>query len=138
MKFAIIHEWFESLAGSERVTEQLLRTFPTADLYALVDFLSDKDRGSLQNKSVHTSFIQRLPFARKRFRDYLPLMPSAVEQLDLSSYDVVLSSSHAFAKGVITRPDQMHVSYVHTPIRYAWELQHEYLRQGNLTWLKRN
>lgn len=132
MNLAIIHEWFDSYAGSERVIEQMLHTFPGAELHALVDFLKGDDRDALQNKTVRTSFIQRLPFARKQFRNYLPLMPMAVEQFDLSGYDTILSSNHAFAKGVITRPDQMHVSYVHTPIRYAWELQHEYLRQANL------
>ena len=133
MSFAIVHEWFESYAGSERVVEQLLRTFPSAEVLALVDFLSGPDRSMLQGKPVRTSFIQRLPLARTQFRNYLPLMPLAVEQFDLSGHDVVISSNHAFAKGIITRPDQMHVSYVHTPIRYAWELQHEYLRQANLT-----
>ena len=133
MNLAIMHEWFESYAGSERVVEQLLHTFPSAEVHALVDFLKGADRDALQGKDVETSFIQRLPFARKQFRNYLPLMPMAVEQFDLSGYDTVISSNHAFAKGIITRPDQMHVSYVHTPIRYAWELQHDYLRQANLT-----
>lgn len=133
MNFAIVHEWFESYAGSERVVEQLLRTFPAAEVLALVDFLSGRDRSMLRGKPVRTSFIQHLPLARSRFRNYLPLMPMAIEQFDLSGHDVVISSNHAFAKGIVTRPDQMHVSYVHTPIRYAWELQHEYLRQANLT-----
>ena len=132
MNIALVHEWFETYAGSERVVEQLLQLFPAAELYALVDFMQGPDRAVLHNRSVHTSFIQHLPWARKRFRDYLPLMPAAIEQFDLSDYDMVLSSNHAFAKGVITRPDQMHVCYVHTPIRYGWELQHEYLRQANL------
>jgi len=81
---------------------------------------------------IHTSFIQRLPFARRHFRQYLPLMPLAIEQFDLSPYDAVISSNHAVAKGVVCRADQLHISYVHTPIRYAWELQHQYLQQGNL------
>lgn len=132
MKFAVVHEWLDTLAGSERVIEQFLKTFPGSDLFSLVDFLEDKDRDALQGVTPKTSFVQNLPFAKKHFRNYLPLMPSAVEQFDMSDYDVILSSNHAFAKGVITRPDQMHVSYVHTPIRYAWELQHEYLRASNL------
>lgn len=133
MNVAVVHEWFASYAGSERVVEQLLHSFPAADLYALVDFLPEEERELVRNRVVHTSFIQRLPLARRQFRNYLPLMPAAIEQFDLAPYDMVISSNHAFAKGVITRADQMHVCYVHTPIRYGWELQHEYLRQANLT-----
>ncbi|MDB5378749.1 MAG: glycosyltransferase family 4 protein [Rubritepida sp.] len=133
MKIAIIHEWLDSYAGSERVVEQMLACFPEADLYALCDFLPDGQRGFLGGKVPTTSFIQRLPFARKLFRNYLQLMPLAVEQFDLQGYDLVVSSSHAVAKGVITGPGTRHVSYVHSPMRYAWDLQHQYLRQAGLT-----
>lgn len=97
MKVAIVHEWFASYAGSERVVEQMLACFPEADLYSLVDFLPKELRFFVQHKPVTTSFIQRLPFARRHFRQYLPLMPLAIEQFDLSAYDVVLSSNHAYA-----------------------------------------
>src|SRR6478672_3098671 len=133
-KLAVIHEWLDAYAGSERVVEQLLHSFPKAELYALVDFLAPRDRGILLGREVHTSFIQKLPLARRLFRNYLPLMPLAVEQFDLADYDVILSSNHAVAKGVLTRNDQLHISYVHTPIRYAWDLQHQYLRESKLTW----
>ena len=133
MKPAIVHEWFEREAGSERVVQQLLTTVPTADVFALVDFMTHDQRERLLGRSVQTSFLQRLPGSRKHFRHYLPLMPLAVEQFDLSEYDLVVSSNHAFAKGVLTRADQLHISYVHTPIRYAWDLYHEYLRQADLT-----
>ena len=133
-KLAVVHEWLDSYAGSEKVVEQLLHSFPQADLYALVDFLAAKDRGMLLGHEVHTSFIQKLPLARRLFRNYLPLMPLAVEQFDLADYDVILSSSHAVAKGVLSRNDQLHISYVHTPIRYAWDLHHQYLREAKLTW----
>jgi glycosyltransferase involved in cell wall biosynthesis len=133
LKVAVVHEWFVSYAGSEKVVEQMLKLFPQADLYAMVDFLGEDQRGFLGNRKVTTSFIQRLPGARKRFRHYLPLMPLAVEQFDLSAYDLVISSNHAVAKGVITGPRQVHVSYVHTPIRYAWDLQHQYLAEAGLT-----
>jgi len=141
-KIAIVHEWFTSHAGSEKVVEQILRVYPNADLYSLVDFLSPEQREFIQHKPVTTSFIQSLPFAQTHFRNYLPLMPLAVEQFDLSSYDLIISSHHAVAKGVLTRPDQLHISYVHTPLRYGWELQHQYLRQANLvsgpkSWLTR-
>lgn len=132
MKVAIVHEWFDSYAGSERVVEQMLALFPRADVFGVVDFLSEPDRAFLGGRTVHTTFIQGLPFARRAFRHYLPLMPLAIEQLDLSGYDLVLSSSHAVAKGVLTGPDQVHVSYVHSPIRYAWDLQHQYLQESGL------
>lgn len=133
VKVAIVHEWFETYAGSERVVEQMLQVFPQADLFGVADFLSDTDRAFLGGRAVRTTFIQRLPFARRCFRHYLPLMTLAVEQLDLGAYDLVLSSSHAVAKGVLTGPDQVHVSYVHSPIRYAWDLQHQYLEDSGLT-----
>jgi glycosyltransferase involved in cell wall biosynthesis len=132
-RIAIVHEWFTSHAGSEKVVEQILRLYPNADLYSLVDFLPEPLRNFIQNKPVTTSFIQKLPFARGHFRSYLPLMPLAIEQFDLSGYDLIISSHHAVAKGILTRPDQLHISYVHTPLRYGWELQHQYLRQANLT-----
>jgi glycosyltransferase involved in cell wall biosynthesis len=132
MRIAIVHEWLEHYAGSERVLEQLLQVFPDADLFAIVDFMPDSQRGMLGGRQVHTTFIQKLPFARKLFRNYLGLMPLAVEQLKLGDYDLVLSSSHAVAKGVLTGPGQVHVSYVHSPMRYAWDLQAEYLQQGRL------
>jgi glycosyltransferase involved in cell wall biosynthesis len=141
-RIALVHDWFDSYYGSERVVEQILLCFPDADLYALVDWLEDDQRDFLLGKRARTSFIQRLPLSRKRFRSYLPLMPLAIEQFDLQGYDLVLSSSHAIAKGVLTGPNQLHVSYVHAPIRYAWEYQHQYLRESGLdrgfrSWLAR-
>jgi glycosyltransferase involved in cell wall biosynthesis len=94
--------------------------------------LSRADRSVVRDKVVRTTFIQKLPGARKHFRRYLPLMPLAIEQMDMSEYDLVISSSWAVAKGVITGPDQLHVAYVHTPIRYAWDQQHDYLRLEQL------
>ncbi|MBN3756627.1 glycosyltransferase family 4 protein [Paraburkholderia sp. Tr-20389] len=131
MKVAIVHDWLVVSGGAEKVLQNIIECFPNADLFSLVDFM--EDRACIKGKPVNTSFIQRLPFARKRYRAYLPLMPIAIEQLDLSAYDLVISSSHAVAKGVLTGPNQMHVSYVHSPIRYAWDLQHQYLRESHLT-----
>ncbi|WP_175759851.1 glycosyltransferase family 4 protein [Burkholderia ambifaria] len=131
VRVAIVHDWLVTYAGAERVLEQIVACFPDADLFSLVDFLDD--RAFVRGKPVTTSFIQKLPFARTKYRSYLPLMPLAIEQLDVSDYDLVISSSHAVAKGVLTGPDQMHISYVHSPIRYAWDLQHQYLEQSNLT-----
>ncbi|WP_322102779.1 glycosyltransferase family 4 protein [Paraburkholderia sp. J41] len=132
-RVAIVHDWLVTYAGAERVLEQIIACFPDADLFSVVDFVDAKDRGFLRGKRATTSFIQRLPKARTRYRAYLPFMPLAIEQLDVSGYDVVISSSHAVAKGVLTGPDQYHISYVHSPIRYAWDLQHQYLEESRLT-----
>jgi glycosyltransferase involved in cell wall biosynthesis len=132
MRVAIVHDWLVTYAGAERVLEQLLLLYPRADLFSVVDFLPSDQRDFIQNKPVKTTFIQKLPMARSKYRNYLPLMPVAIEQLDMSGYDLVISSSHAVAKGVITGPGQRHISYVHSPIRYAWDLQHQYLRESGL------
>ena len=132
MKIAIVHDWLVTYAGAERVLEQLLLLFPQADLFSVVDFLPDGQRGFLQGKRASTTFIQDLPFSRTKYRQYLPLMPLAIEQLDLSQYDLVLSSSHAVAKGVLTGPDQLHICLCYSPIRYAWDLQHQYLQESDL------
>lgn len=141
-RVAIVCEWLVTYAGSERVLEKMLEVFPQADIFCVVDFMPEEERGFLQHKRPHASFIQRLPGARKHYRSYLPLMPIAIEQLDVSGYDLVISSSHAVAKGIMTGPDQLHISYVHSPIRYAWDLQHQYLQESGLTtgpksWLAR-
>jgi len=133
MKVALVHDWLVTYAGAEKVLEQMLLCYPDADLFTLIDFLPDNDRGFLQGKKVNTSFIQKLPWAKSKYRMYLPMMPLAIEQFDLSKYDLVISSSHAVAKGVLTGPDQLHISYVHSPIRYAWDLQHEYLKRSGLS-----
>lgn len=132
MKIAIVHEWFDTYAGSEKVLEQILSIYPDADLYAIVDFLPNEKRGFIQMKPVTTTFIQHLPKANKAFRKYLPLMPLAIEQLDVRNYDIVISNTHCVAKGIITGPDQLHISYTHSPMRYAWDLQKQYLQETNL------
>lgn len=132
-RIALVHEWFTVLAGSEKVVEQLCGLYPQADLFAVIaDAATVARTDYLRDRRLQTSFIQHLPFAAKSFRHYLSLMPLAVEQFDLSRYDLVLSSNHAVAKGVLTGPDQLHISYVHSPIRYAWDLQHQYLRESGL------
>lgn len=132
-RVAVIHDWLTVYAGAEKVLEKIFEIWPDADLFSTVDFLPDDKRHFVKGKRAKTTFIQRLPKAKTKYRNYLPLMPIAIEQLDLSAYDLVLSSSHAVAKGVITGPDQLHVSYVHSPIRYAWDLQHQYLTEAKLT-----
>lgn len=132
MRIAIVHDWLVTYAGAERVLEQITKCYPQADVFSIVDFIPSHKRSFILNKSVFTSFIQHLPFAKRLYRSYLPLMPLAIEQFDLSSYDLIISSSHAVAKGVLTGPDQLHISYVHSPIRYAWDLQHQYLVESGL------
>ena len=110
----------------------MLKCYSNAEVHSIVDHLNDTQREELGIESIATSFVQKLPFSKTKFRNYLALMPMAIEQFDLSDYDLILSSSHAVAKGVITSHEQLHISYMHTPIRYAWELQHEYLKQRGL------
>lgn len=131
MRVALVHEWLVTYGGSERVVEEILECFPEADVFSLIDFMEDRD--FLKGKAVKTSFVQKLPLAKRKYRAYLPLFPLAIEQFDLSGYDLIISSSHAVAKGVLVGPDQLHVSYVHSPIRYAWDLQHQYLNEARLT-----
>ncbi|MRI58589.1 MAG: glycosyl transferase family 1 [Epsilonproteobacteria bacterium] len=135
IRVAIVHDWLVTIAGAEKVLIELLRLFPDADLFALVDFLDQKDRKKIFGKKAKTTFIQHLPFARRAFRNYLPLFPKAIESLDLRGYDLIISSSWAFAKGVKKEPHQKHICYCHTPIRYAWDLREEYL--GHLSPIKR-
>lgn len=132
MKIAIVCDWLVTVGGAEKLIGQVLQCFPQADLFAVIDFVDPDKRGFLMNKTIKTTFIQKLPFVKKRYRNYLPLMPLAIEQLDVSEYDLIISSSHAVAKGVITGPDQLHISYVHSPMRYAWDLQHQYLHETGL------
>jgi glycosyltransferase involved in cell wall biosynthesis len=126
-RIAVVHDWLLDFAGSERVLAEILRCFPQADLFALVDRMRDGDRVALGGKRAATTFLQAMPGLQTHLRYYLPLMPFAIEQLDVTEYDLVISSSHAVAKGVIVSPDALHVSYVHSPMRYAWDLQFAYL-----------
>ncbi|UHM91433.1 glycosyltransferase family 4 protein [Rahnella victoriana] len=128
----IVADWLVTFAGSEKVIAEFIKIYPDSEIYSVVDFLSDESRELFLGKSSTTSFIQRLPFAKTKYQQYLPLMPLAIEKLDVTKHDIILSSSHAVAKGVLTGPDQLHISYVHSPIRYAWDFQHQYLREAGL------
>lgn len=125
MKVALVHEWLTTLGGSERVVWAFHRLFPEAPVFTSVH-RQDLLPREFQELDVRPSFLQRIPGATRHYQKLLPLMPLAFEQFDLSGYDVVLSSHHACAKGVITSPDTLHLSYVHTPMRYAWDLFHPY------------
>jgi glycosyltransferase involved in cell wall biosynthesis len=132
MKTAIVCDWLVTIGGAEKFLNHLLHCFPEADIFALIDFIPANARQLLHHKKVQTTFLQHIPGIKKFYRHFLPLMPFAIEQLDVTNYDLVISSSHAVAKGILTTPEQCHISYVHSPMRYAWDLQHHYLRETGL------
>lgn len=136
MRVAVVHDWLTVYAGAEKTLEQILLLFPDADLFSVVDFFPNHLRKHLLGKKAHTSFVQHFPYAKKFYRAYLPFMPLAIEQLDVTGYDLIISSSHAVAKGVITAPHQRHLCYCYSPLRYAWDLQHQYL-EGKKSLVKR-
>lgn len=127
MRVAFVHDWLTAHTGSERTLEAAASLFPEAPIFALVWDERALAHTSLPQHRVVPSFIQRLPGSRRHYQRYLPLMPLAVEQFDLRGYDVVISSSHCVAKGALTSAEQLHISYVHTPMRYAWDLYQDYL-----------
>ena len=134
MKTAIVHDWFVSYAGSERVVESLTNVWKDADVFVLFNLLNESDQKIVvKDKIPHTSFLNKFNLIKKHHRKFLPLFPYAIEQFDFSHYDLVISSSHAVAKGILTNSNQLHICYCHTPIRYAWDLMHQYLREANLT-----
>jgi glycosyltransferase involved in cell wall biosynthesis len=131
-RVALVHDWLTTYVGGERVLEQMIALYPQGDVYASIDVLPEAQRGFLRGKKPITSPAQRWPFVAKHYKHCLPLLMMAIEQLDVSSAELVLSSSSSIGKGVLTGPDQLHIAYVHSPMRYAWDLQHEYLRDAGL------
>ncbi|MEK7494675.1 MAG: glycosyltransferase [Patescibacteria group bacterium] len=120
MKIALVHDYLVQYGGAERVLEAFTELFPYAPIYTLI-YDKDAMRGNFTDKRIYTSFLQNFPFARKRHRLFPPLMPLAIEEFDFTKYDIVLSDSSSYAKGIITRPETLHVCYMHTPMRYAWD-----------------
>jgi glycosyltransferase involved in cell wall biosynthesis len=131
-RIALVHDWLTAYVGGERVLEQMLQLFPGAELFTTIDVLNDEERRFLQGKVPHTTFAQNWPLLRRHYRKLLPLMMFAVEQLDVSESELVLSSSASVGKGILTGPEQLHIAYVHSPMRYAWDMQHQYLRDAQL------
>lgn len=125
LKVAIIHDWLTGMRGGEVVLEALLDLFPEADLYTLLHIKGSCSK-KIENRKIYTSFIQHLPFKKKLYRHYLPLFPTAIEQFTFWNYDLVISSSHCVAKGVIVPPDVPHISYIHSPMRYVWDMYKTY------------
>jgi glycosyltransferase involved in cell wall biosynthesis len=132
MKVALVHDWLTGMRGGEKCLEILCELFPEATLYTLLH-----KKGSvseiISRMKIKTSFIQNLPFSFNHYEKYLPLFPTAVEQFDLTGYDLVVSSSHCVAKGVITAPETCHICYCHTPMRYAWEMYHTYFSKNSVS-----
>jgi glycosyltransferase involved in cell wall biosynthesis len=136
MKKALIQDWYYVNGGAEKVIHSLNNIWKDFDHFALVDFLNDQDRDYILNgASVNTSFIQKLPTAKSNHRKFLQLFPYAIEQFDLNKYDLVLSSSASIAKGVMTNQNQLHICYCHSPMRYAWDLYHQYIKESNFGFL---
>lgn len=132
MNVALVIDWLTSYAGAQKVEEAILKLFPNADIYTCVYDKEVFENTIFEQHDIKESFISKLPKARKYYQKYLPLMPYAIEQFDLSEYDLIISSSHAVSKGVLTGPDQLHICYCHTPIRYGWDFQHQYLNEANM------
>ncbi len=129
MKVAIVHDWLTGMRGGEKCLEVFCELFPDADLYTLLH-VAGSASPVIEGMRIRTSFIDRLPAAKTRYRSYLPLFPAAVESFDLRGYDLVLSSSHCAAKGVIPPPGSVHVCYIYTPMRYAYDMYHQYFPPG--------
>lgn len=134
MKVAIVHDWLTGMRGGEKVLEVFCELYPDAHLHTLLH-----NRGTvsetIEGMDIRTSFIQKIPFAKDHYRNLLPLFPTAIERFDLSCYDLVISTSHCVAKGVVTPPGCLHISYIHTPMRYMWDLYDDYFAAS--PWFKR-
>jgi glycosyltransferase involved in cell wall biosynthesis len=129
MKVALVHDWLPVFSGAERVLAEIMRVVGASDLYTLYDFLDHHDRAAIGAKRIYTSPLNGLPLVKRYYRWTFPFCPQAMESFNLSQYDLVISSSAAFAKGVIPHPHQKHIAYLHTAVRYAWDQSYEYLSQ---------
>lgn len=136
MKVAIIHDWLTGMRGGEKVLEVFCELYPDADLYTLIHIPGSTSM-TIEPMNIKTSYLQDIPGISKHYRSFLPLFPHAIEGFDLRGYDLVLSSSHCVAKGVIPPPGAMHISYIHSPMRYVWDLYHEYFGSDRSGWLSR-
>lgn len=132
MRVAVVHEWLTTYAGSEKALEKILELFPEADVFCVIDYLPEAQREFLNGRRITTTFIQKLPLVNRYYRYYMLLMPYAISRLNLSGYDLIISSNHAVANGVRTNSNQLHVSYTYSPMRYAWDLREQYLKESNL------
>lgn len=129
MKVAIVHYWLVTMRGGEKVLESLCEMFPEADIYTNV-YNPDKISDSIKKHTVYTTKVNSYPFAKRLYQKYMPFMPKALMELDLTGYDLIISSESGPAKGVVPNPDAYHVCYCHTPMRYLWDMYHEYFRKS--------
>lgn len=136
IKVALVHDWLTGRRGGEKVLEVMTELFPDAPIHTLFHFSGSQDE-SLEKREIKTSFLQRMPGAKKKYRSYLPFFPLAVELFDLQSYDLILSSSHCVAKGAIPSPEALHISYIHSPVRYAWNEYFSYFSPNKLSFFSR-
>jgi glycosyltransferase involved in cell wall biosynthesis len=136
MKIAFAHDWLNGMRGGERCLDALCEVYPRADIFTLL-YEKGNLSSSIENRSIHTSFIQKLPWVFTKYRHYLPLFPTAIEQFDLRSYDLVVSLSHCVAKGILTSPGTCHICYLLTPMRYAWDLYHDYFSEEKIGTLQK-
>jgi glycosyltransferase involved in cell wall biosynthesis len=132
VQVALVHDWFTVYSGAERVFEHMVSLYPAAEIFSSFDFLPDAERAFLGGRIPVTTFAQNWPLMRKHYRKWLPLLMFAIEQLDVSQHNLILSSSSSIGKGILSGPEQLHISYVHSPMRYAWDLQHQYLQESGL------
>ncbi len=136
-KIALVHDWYlsSSIGGAEKVTfkidELLSENFSTPDLFAITENITKHKINFFKGRKINTSFIQKIPLAKDKIQRFLPLIPFAIEQIDFRDYDLIISSSHLSAKGILTCPDQLHISYIHTPMRYAWDQMNTYVNKSN-------
>ena len=135
-KLALVHYWLTGMRGGEKVVQSICKLFPEIDIFTLV-YNKAKISESINQHKIYTSFIQKLPFARRAYQTYLPFMPVAIEQFNLSDYDIVISSESGIAKGVLTKPETCHFCYCHTPMRYLWNMYFDYLENENIRFIKR-
>lgn len=137
MRVALVHDWLTGLRGGEKVLEAIAELFPGAPIYTLFHFPGSIG-GEIERRKIVTSSLQRWPFLRSKYRWYLPFFPAAIEEFDFSGFDLVISTSHCVAKGVLPAPGARHVCYCHTPMRYAWDQEHAYFpkRTGPVAWLR--
>ncbi|UCF65904.1 MAG: glycosyltransferase [bacterium] len=131
MKVAIVHDWLTGKRGGEKVLEVLCEIFPRAPIYTLL-YNPGSVSETIESHEIYCSFIDKLPFKKRKYRHYLPLFPTAIEQFNLKDYQLIISSSHCVAKGIIPGPDSLHLSYLHTPMRYVWDMYHDYFGPGQV------
>lgn len=135
MKIAVVHDWFPAFRGGERVVSDICKIYPGADVFTLLNFMSETEQHRhFEGIQFHTSVADRWPLIRKYYKNLFAVYPFLIEQMNVTQYDAVISSSAAYARGVITGPDQPHLCYVHSPMRYVWDQQFEYMTQAGLGW----